>query len=1454
MDIMVKPNWDIFRAKFSENPQENFEWLCYLLFCKEYGQEKGIFRYKNQSAIETNPLYVEDKVIGWQAKFYNTTLASNKAELILTLEKAKKDYKGINMLIIYTNQEWGQGKEGNDSKPKKEVEEKANELGIDIQWNTASFFESPFVVEYNKEIAKHFFVLEESIIDRVNKKIIPRTRELNEQYKNTFRSIRGTFLERQEIDICIKHIEQDKSIIIHGKAGQGKSGCTQGIITYCEAYDIPYIAIKLDDRMPEQNAEKWGEELGLTTSIPMALDMICEDKKGVIILDQLDALRWTQIHSRQALITCAEVIKRVEDINLNRNKKISIIFVCRTYDYENDSNIRSLFEEKNNDLSDKRRGLRWEEVIIKELSEDVVRKIVGPRYDRLSHKMKKVLSIPSNLYIWEHLEQDSMYDDYSTANQLIQKWWEQLKQKCTMNQVDELEVEATKVEIINKLNKLGKLYINIKLLNRLEVTERSLEYLSSNGFIVRSNNSISFAHQSISDYFLAQEMLNRYFEGEDIIKIIGDKEKQTPQKRYQIQMLLQDIQAIDEQEFVQVGVRLMKSDAIRFYVKYVFFEVIGQSTCINDASKKFILQYYDDVEFGIHIIEGIVMGHPVFVQLLIDNGVMDKWMGIEEKKAIAIKLIQSISPNYRSEDVEFIKKYFFKFEEDDRKLSGCFAYDIYKDTDEIFELRMAFYEKYPSYIKSYIDYKELFVRCEERALKIFEFILRNKLHGRQLYSDIEQFLDGDNEGLVKNADIILDTLIVYIPKQKEVHWNSEWSVGQFYNQGIERISVELIKKANKVLIQRDPQEFINRYKLYFDKGYFVFNEIILDGFINFPMNLSTQVISILNNNFIKIIFDKSSGRENELDLAKEVIQKYASYCEEQEYLKLEGKIIKYIDPNAKLWYERRIEFNRDKNNEFHVYWSFWGDLQIELLRVLPKDRMSQEAENILKVLERRSRSLKGRNIYHHTRGHYGSVYSPISGKCLSDKQWVQILTNDKVTLRAKSHWIETKNGFIESSIEEFAAELREAVRNEPNRFIELTISNGLDINKAYVDALFSGVAYSENLNDVDNAILEKMILRYGYDYKAHRARYICDIVGKKKDSKWSPQILAIVSDVAINHLDPANEKTNITSPRDKKMKTFNMLESHALNCVRGSAALAIGNLLWNDKQLFGYFKDSITHLCEDVNPAVKLATLDVLFPVYNIDRAWAIEKIIKMLKSDYRIAGYRNMKQMFFLMHDEEQEVIESIILKCFYESDEDLMRMGAYTLVEMHILRNRFTEVIENMEGLKQEQVKHILEMVIIYFKQKKYNELAKKLIMKYIVLDLDLEFPICRIFYDNLVDIERDKEFLMELVSFKSSKKVISAFVRYLEKSNQPIIAYKEIIFAMSYNIMENNSDTEDYIYGLNEEISKLIIGLYDESSQEKDEEMKDIANECLHIWDLMFEKRIGAARILTSKMLDR
>ncbi len=70
-------------------------------------------------------------------------------------------------------------------------------------------------------------------------------------------------------------------------------------------------------------------------------------------------------------------------------------------------------------------------------------------------------------------------------------------------------------------------------------------------------------------------------------------------------MLLQDIQSDDEQDFIDVGKEMLESQDIRFYIKYVFFEVLGQSTEISEVIKDFILEYIDS-EFKEHIIDTVI--------------------------------------------------------------------------------------------------------------------------------------------------------------------------------------------------------------------------------------------------------------------------------------------------------------------------------------------------------------------------------------------------------------------------------------------------------------------------------------------------------------------------------------------------------------------------------------------------------------------------------------------------------------------------------------------------------------------------------------------------------------------------------------------------------------------------------------------------------------------------------
>ena len=224
---MIKSDWNKFKAKFSENPQNNFEWLCYLLFCKEFNKPVGIFRYKNQSAIETNPIEKEGEMIGWQAKFYDTALSNHKNDLISTIEKAKKDYPNISKLIFYTNQEWGHNK-GQDPQGKIDIEEKAKELNVELEWRTASFFESSFVAIENEIISQQFFSLNKSIFNLIKEQQIHSENILNEiqtciTFNNQSIEIdRSKYLEKLKKD-------SEQVLILSGVDGVGKTALVKNL-------------------------------------------------------------------------------------------------------------------------------------------------------------------------------------------------------------------------------------------------------------------------------------------------------------------------------------------------------------------------------------------------------------------------------------------------------------------------------------------------------------------------------------------------------------------------------------------------------------------------------------------------------------------------------------------------------------------------------------------------------------------------------------------------------------------------------------------------------------------------------------------------------------------------------------------------------------------------------------------------------------------------------------------------------------------------------------------------------------------------------------------------------------------------------------------------------------------------------------------------------------------------
>ena len=57
---------------------------------------------------------------------------------------------------------------------------------------------------------------------------------------------------------------------------------------------------------------------------------------GVLILDQLDSLRWATRSCEEALGVCGEMLQQVQALSCGGDRTVRVILVSRKFDYENE--------------------------------------------------------------------------------------------------------------------------------------------------------------------------------------------------------------------------------------------------------------------------------------------------------------------------------------------------------------------------------------------------------------------------------------------------------------------------------------------------------------------------------------------------------------------------------------------------------------------------------------------------------------------------------------------------------------------------------------------------------------------------------------------------------------------------------------------------------------------------------------------------------------------------------------------------------------------------------------------------------------------------------------------------------------------------------------------------------------------------------------------------------------
>lgn len=142
MNNCIFPDWKSFEYKYRGREQNAFEDLARALFRKEMGVRYGLFQRINHKGNETDVVEKDDKVCGFQAKFFNNRIDADN--IISSMRDAKESHPKQTHYYIYCNISFGNPKPRKDSKDtysipsqtkaEEKIESAARELGLTIVW------------------------------------------------------------------------------------------------------------------------------------------------------------------------------------------------------------------------------------------------------------------------------------------------------------------------------------------------------------------------------------------------------------------------------------------------------------------------------------------------------------------------------------------------------------------------------------------------------------------------------------------------------------------------------------------------------------------------------------------------------------------------------------------------------------------------------------------------------------------------------------------------------------------------------------------------------------------------------------------------------------------------------------------------------------------------------------------------------------------------------------------------------------------------------------------------------------------------------------------------------------------------------------------------------------------------------------------------------------------------
>ena len=1314
-----------------------------------------------------------------------------------------------------------------------------------------------------------------------DERVFSEIKRINCDFQSTIKPflIEDSLIKRSELEECLEFMNSYPITLLKAEAGMGKSAFLLQLCNYLNDQEYISLPIRLDRNRPEKNADTFGRDLGLTHSPVFCLNTFAGNTKAVIILDQLDAIRWTANHSSNALQVCQEIARQVIQLR-ESNHDICLVLACRDFDLKEDPQLQHWILDLNDKVA---------HIELSELPAEQVKEILDPyeNYDSLSPIKQSILRIPIWLNLYLRIIKDNHDNpDFTSKIDLTRLYWEDRIKQLSKILTDMSLANSIVDNFVEKASQNMQFSIPISLLSN--PNPNALEALISVGILHKHENQISFQHQALFDYHLGKRLFDTARQSNDaLLEEIGSKSEQTLTRREHIKYALKLLSQYRQSLFCQNVLALLNSTDIRFHIKYLAINVIGEVETIKAPMRNLIMNLINDEELSQPFIDHACFGNPQMVEILSEKNVISEWLnGSDSQIDLAIRLLSSVAGKASDIVIKEINPFIGVSEEWNNRCYSALNWNIQDDSEEMFAVRKRLWMLSCS-VRN-ISWESLIKKQPYRMLDILNIMLeeyKNNVTSSKANSTEQTSLsllrqswhqyqlEGLKELSVTSAEELLAETMPKIfgivsnqvvPTEKKYFWLDK---SRFSSN---KPREHLIENILDILILAGEQFTNNKQRLYQLLSTHLLNRDVIVEYVmahlllNLSVEYSDRIIEWLLDNPEARLACGNNYEEPKWVLTGKLIEKFSPHCSNKLFNVLEKNIIN-------IGISKKIEsigcyFESRRHGYFDS--SYWGEAQYFLLKKLDVNRVSEESIDLNNVLERRFEKFNTRNFFSgNSVGMASAVTSPLpEPNTLSDRAWMKlILTPDEKLNSTKRQW----KGLIgkESSTWAFATSLSTAVKNEPERFARLALTLPKDINKEFIESICYGLAddnssnlaegFKENWQPCPLDLRYEVIRHFGdFDESQALTRLLADT---PKIINYSDMLDKLI-DIALHSSNPGNNKLNVYNPKegdDAEHTTADSLMQNSINCYRGIAYSGIAKIFWDNEDYARNNLSLIDSAINDSHPAVKIVVVELLAPFLNYDTEYALQKFLELCHADLRMSCAHYAHYFFnFAFIDEFQYQYVALVKLMLTSEYEEVRKQAGTQIFARYFFNDLFESELSSILTADESIKLGIAQVLAQLLITDDYAEQEHKLVDMYRSLVNDSSQKV----RDELLFSIREKNFwnkaaTKELVDIYMNSQIAHTQLYHLfyalENHVLDLEGYKSMLLQLFSEITTTtlSDESKQSVHSEMDKLTKILQRIYDEAVDDEDD---DILNICLDIWDNLL-KSDGYAVRQASKHLE-